>query len=400
VALIFARFLAVYALLYAAFGVQSPFLPALLAERGLRPDEIGVVLAASTAVRVLAGPALAHAADRWRRHGLSLCACATAAAMAGVGYLTMPGFRGLLTVALVHAAALAPIVPVSDALATTAARQSEVTRGRFDYGWLRAGGSAAFIAGTFLTGWMASGAGLASIIWFSGLFLLIGGGTGLLLPGVGEILPIGSGFRTPTLRDCALLLRVAPFRRTLCIAALVEGSHALNDSFSVIYWRSAGISLSTISFLWAESVMAEVLVFLLIGPGLIRHIGAGGACGLAAAAGTVRWSVLAFTTSPLVLAAAQPLHGLTFALLHLASMRVIVLVVPSRLAATAQSVYGTLCVGLATALLTLAAGPLYQQMGGRAFLIMAALCLAALPLCAGLRASPMRPQRSSDGHDA
>ena len=130
VALIFARFLAVYALLYAAFGVQSPFLPALLAERGLRPDEIGVVLAASTAVRVLAGPALAHAADRWRRHGLSLCTCATAAAMAGVGYLTMSGFRGLLTVALVHAVALAPIVPVSDALATTAARQSEVTRGR------------------------------------------------------------------------------------------------------------------------------------------------------------------------------------------------------------------------------------------------------------------------------
>jgi hypothetical protein len=50
----------------------------------------------------------------------------------------------------------------------------------------------------------------------------------------------------------------------------------------------------------------------------------------------------------------QPLHGVTFALLHLACMRVIVLVVPLRLAATAQSVYGTLCIGLATALLTLA----------------------------------------------
>jgi PPP family 3-phenylpropionic acid transporter len=408
---IFARFLAVYALLYAAFGVQSPFLPALLAERGLRSDEIGLVLAASTATRVLAGPALAHAADRWRRHGLSLCMCATAAAMAGVGYLTISGFRGLLIVALVHAVALAPIVPVSDALATTAARQSEVTLGRFDYGWLRAGGSAAFIAGTFLSGWALSGwalsgwalsgwaasAGLSSIVWISGLFLLVGGGTGLLLPGRSGTQYVGSGFRTPTWRDCALLLRLAPIRRILCVAALVEGSHALNDSFSVIYWRSAGISLGTVSFLWSESVMAEVLVFLLIGPGLIRRIGPGGGCALAAAAGVIRWSVLACTTSPVLLAAAQPLHGLTFALLHLACMRVIVLVVPFRLAATAQSVYGTLCVGLTTALLTLVSGPLYQQFGGRAFLVMAALSLAALPMCAGLHASLLRMTSTSDG---
>ena len=57
-------FLAVYGLLYAAFGVQSPFLPALLREQGLRAEEIGIVLAASTAIRVLAGPAVGHVADR------------------------------------------------------------------------------------------------------------------------------------------------------------------------------------------------------------------------------------------------------------------------------------------------------------------------------------------------
>ena len=40
------------------------------------------------------------------------------------------------------------------------------------------------------------------------------------------------------------------------------------------------------------------------------------------------------------------------------------------------------------ALLTLASGLLYEQMGGAAFLVMAALCMLALPLCAGLRLSP------------
>ena len=40
------EFVAVYGLLYAAFGVQSPFLPALLREQGLHPEEIGIVLVA------------------------------------------------------------------------------------------------------------------------------------------------------------------------------------------------------------------------------------------------------------------------------------------------------------------------------------------------------------------
>jgi MFS transporter, PPP family, 3-phenylpropionic acid transporter len=46
----FDRFLVLYATMFAAFGVASPFLPALLHERGLGPSEIGAVLAAGTAV--------------------------------------------------------------------------------------------------------------------------------------------------------------------------------------------------------------------------------------------------------------------------------------------------------------------------------------------------------------
>jgi MFS transporter, PPP family, 3-phenylpropionic acid transporter len=384
----FPTFLAVYVLLYAAFGVQSPFLPALLQERGLHAEEIGIVLAASTAIRVLAGPMVGHMADRSREHTLTLWTCAFVAAVAGLGYVTIRGFGGLLIVGLVHAAMLAPIVPISDALATTAARESETGEGRrFEYGWLRASGSAAFVVGTLLSGWGADQAGLTSIIWISGSLLVVGGGASLLLPGLRSSPAVPSRIRVSALRDCALLLQIAVFRRILLVAALIEGTHALNDTFAVIRWRAAGVSLPTVSVLWSESVLSEVLVFLLIGPTLIRLIGPGGACALAAGAGVIRWSVLACTTSPTLLGLVQPLHGLTFALLHLACMRVIVLVVPLRLAATAQSIYGTLCIGLATALLTLVAGALYERMGGLAFFVMAALCLLALPMCAGLRQS-------------
>jgi MFS transporter, PPP family, 3-phenylpropionic acid transporter len=381
-------FLAVYGLLYAAFGVQSPFLPALLRERGLHAEEIGIVLAASTSIRVFAGPAVGHVADRLRQHALTLCTCALVAAVAGLGYVVIQGFAGLLVVTLVHAAMLAPIVPLSDALATTAARRSESGGGRrFEYGWLRASGSAAFIVGTMLSGWAASGNGLASIVWFSGTLLGIGGAAALLLPKIPPAPSLSNNLSRSTTQDWASLLQIPTFRLLLIIAALVEGSHALHDSFSVIRWRAAGVGLPVVSALWSEAVLSEVLVFLLIGPRLVRLFAPGGAIALAAAAGAIRWTVAAFTTSPVILALIQPLHGFTFALLHLAAMQVIVRVVPFRLAATAQAIYGTLCIGLATALLTLASGVLYGRMGGTAFLVMAALCLLALPLCARLHLS-------------
>ena len=363
-------FLAVYALLYAAFGVQSPFLPALLRDRGLHAEEIGIVLAASTAIRVFAGPAVGHLADRLRRHALTLCMCSLAAAIAGLGYVMLQSFAGLLLVALVHAAMLAPIVPLSDALATTAARRGETGEGRrFEYGWLRASGSAAFVIGTMLSGWTASGTGLASIVWFSGTLLGVGGAAALLLPKIPAAPSLSNNLSRSATRDWASLLQIPAFCLLLKIAALV----------------AAGVGLPVVSALWSEAVLSEVVVFLLFGPRLVRLLTPGGAMALAAIAGVIRWTVAAFTTSPIILAFIQPLHGFTFALLHLAAMQVIVQVVPVRLAATAQAIYGTLCIGLATALLTLASGLLYGRMGGTAFLVMAALCLLALPLCARLR---------------
>ncbi|MBV8616029.1 MAG: hypothetical protein JOY66_19975, partial [Acetobacteraceae bacterium] len=60
----FARFLALYAAMFTAFGALSPFLPALFGRRGLGPEVLGVVLAAAAAARLVAGPAAGRVADR------------------------------------------------------------------------------------------------------------------------------------------------------------------------------------------------------------------------------------------------------------------------------------------------------------------------------------------------
>jgi MFS transporter, PPP family, 3-phenylpropionic acid transporter len=158
----------------------------------------------------------------------------------------------------------------------------------------------------------------------------------------------------------------AVFRRVVVVSALVYGSHAVHDAFAVIRWNEAGIGPVMTSVLWSEAVAAEVVVFFLIGPALVDRFGAYGAASLAAAAGVVRWCVAGTTTSTIALAVVQPLHGFTFALLHLACMRLIPIVVPTRLAATGQALYA-LGAGVMSAALTMLSGQLYAALAAQHF---------------------------------
>ena len=73
--------------------------------------------------------------------------------------------------------------------------------------------------------------------------------------------------------------------------------------------------------------------------------------------------------------------------MHLSAMGIIARTVPVSLSATAQTVYNTFALGLASAIMTLASGYLYAWFGMRAFWAMAVLCALALPLVGGLRST-------------
>jgi PPP family 3-phenylpropionic acid transporter len=169
------------------------------------------------------------------------------------------------------------------------------------------------------------------------------------------------------------------------VAALILGSHAMHDAFAVIRWSASGISPAIASLLWSESVAAEVLVFFVVGPALVKRLTPAGALVTAALAGILRWTVAAQTTDLIALGLIQPLHGITFALLHLACMHLIGRIVPQGLEGTAQAIYGTVGIGAATAVLTFVSGALYARLGAQGFWVMAALCALALPLTLKLR---------------
>jgi PPP family 3-phenylpropionic acid transporter len=378
------RFILLYAAMYAAFGVASPFLPSFLSARGLPPEQLGLVLGAGTAVRLLTAPLAGRIGDLIQALRVVLVICTALAASATLGYLAAHEIWILIGVGLLHAASLAPITILADALALgSATPPAHTARRGFEYGWVRGTGSAAFIIGTLLSGQAVSAFGLDMIIWLQALLLGMAACAGILVP---ELVHHRTAdvVRSPA-GGIRVLLRIAQFRNLVIVAAMILSSHAMHDAFAVIRWSAGGISPATASLLWSESVAAEVFVFFFVGPALVKRLTPAGALATAALAGMLRWTVAAQTTDVIALGLVQPLHGITFALLHLACMRLISRIVPQGLEGTAQAIYGTVGIGAATALLTFVSGALYARLGAQGFWVMAALCALALPMTLKLR---------------
>ena len=234
--------------------------------------------------------------------------------------------------------------------------------------------------------------GLDVIVGLQALLLGAAALAAILVP---ELIHVrtGEAVRAPA-GGVLILLRLPLFRSLVLVAALILGSHAMNDAFAMIRWSAAGIGPATASLLWSESVAAEVLVFFVIGPALVTRLTPAGALAVAALAGMLRWAVAAQTTDVIALALVQPLHGITFALLHLACMRLLARIVPQGLEGTAQAIYGTVGIGAAIALLTLVSGALYARLGAQGFWVMAALCALALPLTWKLRQAAFGESRT------
>jgi MFS transporter, PPP family, 3-phenylpropionic acid transporter len=171
------------------------------------------------------------------------------------------------------------------------------------------------------------------------------------------------------------LFREPVFRSVVLVAALILGSHAMHDTFAVIRWTGAGITPQAAGVVWSLSVAAEVFVFFVAGPWLLRVLTPAGAIALAAVAAAGRWLIAAFTADLVALILTQPLCAAASGL-H-ASAR------EYRACSSCSHSPGPLrhrrrgrgdCVGW-----------LYAGMGPRAFAVMSVLCLLALPLAAGLR---------------
>lgn len=350
-----------YGASFAVLGIMLPFWPVWLVSRGLDASEIGLVLALLTAIRIVATPAVAHYADRIgeRRRVIVVLSAISAAAFAM--FFLARDFWAILVITAVFSAARAGVMPLGESLTMLCAH----SRG-LDYGRLRLWGSLAFIAAAAATGWLLTGRSEDLVFWLILGALAFSLWSCLALPDArpGK----ASRARAPLIG----VLRTKSFVLFLAAAALVQGSHAVYYAFGTLHWRAAGHSDTLIGLLWAEGVIAEVVLFA-VGARVLKVITPAGLIALGGAAGALRWTVTAMSPDLPVLFVIQALHAFTFGAAHLGAIYFVARAVPTAESATAQSLYAAASIGAGLGLAMLLSGPLYEAFAGGAYYAMAAL---------------------------
>lgn len=172
-----------------------------------------------------------------------------------------------------------------------------------------------------------------------------------------------------SLKDVRALFASPVFLLFLISASLVQASHAVYYGFGTLHWRAIGIPAGTIGALWATGVMAEILLFA-YSRAAIARIGMTGLILAGALACVFRWVWTAQDPSLWVLFPLQTLHALSFGATHLGAIHFITAAVPERYAATAQGIYASFSMGIIMGIMTMISGPLYDALGGHAYLAM------------------------------
>jgi PPP family 3-phenylpropionic acid transporter len=310
-----------------------------------------------------------------------MLALAAVSLAAYAGLWPVAGFWAVLTLNLVPGTAQSALMPLGDAVTLTAVRNEGA-----DYGRIRVWGSVTFIIAAAGSGVLLAAASPSEPAGNAVLVLVLAASAVLLVACFA--VPPAIGGRGGAARWAALasLARDRRFWLFTAAAAALQSSHQLYYGFGTLYWRTLGFSDAVIGALWAEGVVAEIVLFWQ-GGRLAARLGPFGLMALGGGAGILRWSLAGSMPGLGAAAVLQLLHAFTFGASHLGAMYFMARTVPPAAAASAQSLYAGLSTGIGSGLVMLAAGRLYAAWGGEAYLFMAALSAVGLAGVAALAAT-------------
>jgi MFS transporter, PPP family, 3-phenylpropionic acid transporter len=365
-----------YGAYFAAVGIHLPFWPVWLEARGLAPTEIGYVLAAAFWPRIVTSLLIPSLADRFGDRLRPMIVLAAVTLVGLVLFGLARDFLALLLLSLITGASWAAILPLGETVVLREAKRRDLS-----YGRIRLWGSLTFILGAIGVGEWLKRAGPEIVLWSIAGAVAATLVACLLLP---EERSRGESSGSTELRR---LVRQPGLLAFVAAAGMIQASHAAYYGFATLHWRAAGHGELVIGLLWAEGVVAEILLFAAAAP-LLRRFEPIRLLALAGALAAMRWGLAGLSTELAVLVPAQALHAASFGAVHLAAMHYLRDRTPPELHASAQGFYAAIGTALPFGLVTPVAGWLFGITGGGVFWAMAALALAGTALAA------LKPARS------
>ncbi len=372
------RFSVCFAFIALTSGMQLPFLPLWLANRGLGTGEIATVLGAMTACRIFAIPLAAYLADFHVPRRSLIITFGFAAFLSYAALGAAQGFTQVLFFAVFVSFCNSPVFILAEGFSSEASAAHGV-----DYGRIRLWASLSFLTGSL------GGGVLLTVFPMSSLMLIM-----MVAQGVAAmvflLLPDDPVQRQPARQAAAGPvagfggLMSGGFLLLLAAASLGQSSHAMLYSFAPVHWDHLGFTKLMIGSFWAASIFAEVTLFL-FGRTLVGRFGPqmlviGGVAG-----GALRWLLMSFDMGYGFTMITQMGHAVSFAMLHLGTMHYMQKTVPPHLRNSAQGLYSACSGGIAMSVMMWFSGRLYEPLQGRTYLVMMAVSLCALSFALALR---------------
>ncbi|MCL6453368.1 MAG: MFS transporter [Alicyclobacillus sp.] len=373
-------------------GILTPYLSLLFGHNGFSSSEIGVVMGIGTAASVLAQPLWGVFVDRSRMTRLSLILSCLVPGVAAVLY-DLHWLWFVTLISIVFNMFSVPQTPIADAYAVATARENGVA-----YGSIRLFGSMGFSIGGYLGGLYMAHFPATTLFAPYLVFALLGAAAAITLPKDNPAIQPGVGPSIST----GLRVLIRDRRFVGCVLGgflLSQTLTAFNTYFAITFHQMGGsLNLTGVAFMLASATNVPSMI---LATRAMHRFGRENVLMLASLAYVVRWAVQAYIPIPAVAIAIQVLHGLSFGFYYVVAVDFISRLAQRQLQATAQSLFGMICGGLAGVVGNLLNGFLLHGPGAKVMYEVDMVSCAFGALCflyvrrVSRRLGPPRPAEST-----
>ncbi len=354
-----------YFLYFGVMGIFLPYFNLYCHHIGFSGFQIGVLAALKSLMMVVTPLLWAMLADRYQIRRPIYLFCLTFSTAAWGLYFLTTTYAYMAAITIFYGIFHAPVISFLEAFTMDILGAKKKS-----YGKIRVWGSVAFIAITLMMGQLIDLFDVAII---------------LSLIFVGGMIQTLAAFKIPHVKmgaRTALLPQVRHFfsKRIivfLICAFLMLVSHGAYYAFFSIHLEKLGYGGAFIGFAWALASFSEIII-MMQSDRILKRFTPEKVLLFAFLAAALRWFLLIFVRSPIVIMVLQGMHAFTYGAFHVASIIYIDMLIPEGSKTLGQAVNNAATYGLGLMIGFFISGYIYDWQGASAmFLFSGLIALAA-----------------------
>jgi PPP family 3-phenylpropionic acid transporter len=366
---------------FGLMGLILPWFNLYCYHLGFSSLEIGIVSSTRTVIMVLFSLIWGILADRLLIRKPLYIMCNFASVFFWGLYLFYTDFSSIFFITIICSVFYGPIISFLEAITLDTLPDTS------SYGKIRLWGSVSFIIIVTFSGYIAGKLPLVYMFFIICAGSLIMAATSLLLPESGKRLP-----ETPT-KSLKFLKKPGAWIFLFCTFLMLL-SHGTYYGFFSIYMEQAGFTKTFTGIAWGTGTCAEIFI-LLYSRQILTKFRHKPILIFAMLVAALRWFILYYTISPVIILVSQCLHAFTYGAFHIASMLCFDEIAGEENRTFGQAIVNSASYGLGMMSGFILNGFFYGRHGKAMFIVSAVIALTGSIILSGMALEKKESRNSS-----